>query len=51
MSCWTDGFATYDASGFNAYDTKTNQEISGKNSEAINIGKTVLETIGKETKR
>ena len=43
MTNWTEGFATYDASGFNAYNLKSNQVVAGKNGEAIEIGKAILQ--------
>ena len=43
MTNWTEGFATYDASGFNAYNLKSNQVVAGKDGEAIEIGKAILQ--------
>ena len=51
MTNWTEGFATYDASGFNAYNLKSNQVIAGKAGEAIEIGKAILQITDEDLAR
>ena len=43
MNNWPEGFATYDASGFNVYDLKSNKVVVGTAGNAIETGKAVLQ--------
>ena len=43
MNNCPEGFATYDASGFNVYDLKSNKVVVGTAGNAIETGKAVLQ--------
>jgi phosphoglycerol transferase MdoB-like AlkP superfamily enzyme len=51
MTNWTEGFATFDASGFNAYSLKSQQVIAGKAGDAIEIGKAILQVTDEDLRQ
>ena len=51
MNNWTEGFATFDATGFNAYSLNSKKMIAGKEGKAIETGKAILQATSEDLRK